>query len=293
MIREKLIFKVFVEAPAQTCPVEALDFITAHETATGVSMDQTQKDAVCGLVSRLQGNDTTNGSDLWTAFAAAGTELWPLAPSSNSVASSTGYRMELLSAAASGTYFNFVAGDFQPNGVTGDGSTKYFRTATNSDAFPQLDVAHGVMISQRNDTSNTILFGNDNGTNTNQVQFNSRVDRTDLRWRINDAGVFTQTVSAMPNTGLFIAQRDATDLKTFYVDGTQNGSLTGLFTYPTTVSQPMGFHSFIRSGSTLISPSSDRFSFYLYGMTALTANEHTDLYEALNWYQQNIITGGR
>lgn len=274
----------------ETCPIEALDFITAHETATGVSMDQIQKDAVCGLVDRLKGNGTTNGSDLWTAFVAAETRLYPLAPSSDLVASAAGCNMELLSATSLGTYVNFVSGDFQPNGVTGDGSTKYFRTATNMGSYPQDDVAHGCMISERFDTINRIRLGGDAGSGT-QVLMQNQANLVDLAWRCNDVSTPTQTISSIPETGLFIVQRADSATKTYHIDGSQVGSLSVASTTP--ASRPMGFHSFLRNTTTPLGPSSDRFSFYLYGMPSLTANEHTDLFDALDWYQQNIITGGR
>lgn len=272
-----------------SCPIEAVDFIAAHETATGVAMDAIQKNAVCGLVSRLKGNNTTNGSDLWTAFTSAGTRLWPLAPSSDSVATANGYNMELLTATQRGTYFNFVSGDFQPNGVTG-GSTKVFRTTTSMNAFPQNDVSHGCMISQRNDTSNTIRLGGDAGLGT-QILMQSQNNLVDLVYRVNDNALAVQTIASIPSTGLFVIQRADSATKTYHIDGSQVNSLSVAST--TTISTLMGFHAFLRSNSTQIANSSDRFSFYLYGMPSLTANEHADLYDSLNWYQQNIITGGR
>lgn len=272
-----------------SCPIEAVDFIAAHETATGVSMDAIQKNAVCGLVSRLKGNNTTNGSDLWTAFDTAGTRLWPLAPSSDSVASANGCRMELLTATQRGTYLNFVAGDFQPNGVTG-GSTKAFRTTSSMDTFPQNDVAHGCMISQRNDTSNAIRLGGD-AVGGEQILMQNQNNLVDLVWRVNDASTPTQTIGSIPETGLFVIQRPDAATKTYHIDGLQVGSLS--VASSGTISTLMGFHAFLRGNSTQIANSSDRFSFYLYGMPSLTANEHQDLFDALNWYQQNIITGGR
>lgn len=273
-----------------TTPAEAQAFIDAHDTETSSSMAQIQQDAVCGLVLRLKGAGTPNGNDLWSKFDTAGTRLWPLTPIDDSTANANAYGMELMSATSLGTYINFVGGDFAANGVTGDGSTKYFRTDVNMNTFPQDDVAHGCMISQRNDTINRIRLGGDAGSG-NQILMQNQNNLTDLVWRVNDASVPTQTIASIPETGLFVIQRADSATKTYHIDGSQVGSLS--VASSGTISTLMGFHSFLRSNSTALSPSSDRFSFYLYGMPSLTANEHEDLNAALDWYQQNVITGGR
>jgi len=273
-----------------SCPIEAQNIISAHETATGVTMEARQRNTICGTVSRLKGNGTANGSDLWARMLAAGTRLWLLAPSSDSIASADGFRIEFLTATQRGTYLNFVAGDFQPNGVTG-GSTKVFRTIDAVNVFPTNDVAHGCMISERFDTINRIRLGCDAGAGTPQVLMQNQANLTDLNWRVNDNGPAIQTISSIPEEGLFIIQRADSATKTYHINGLQVGSISQASSGP--FGRLMGFHSFLRQGSTQIANSLDRFTGYLYGLPSLTANEHADLYEALNWYQSNIITGGR
>lgn len=275
-----------------SCPIEAQDRIADIESIASGTMGLIQQRALCGLITRLQGNYTTNGNDLWSEFLAFGTEFWMLTPLTDAIATADIYRYELFSRLQSGNYFNFLAADIQPDGVTG-GSTKYFRTTTLSDAFPQNDVAHGVMVSQRNDTANAVLFGNDNGPNTNQVQYASRNTRTEAFFRVNDGG--SALVTGLPSIdteGLFIVQRDGAD-KTLHVNSSLIATISGAFQWPTVVSREMGFHSFLRQSSVPLLESSDRLSGYMYGMPSLNAAKHQDLHDALSWYNQNVITGGR
>lgn len=288
MIREKLIFKIFVEEePVETCPIEALDFITAHETATGVSMDQIQKDTICGWVDRLQGNGTTNGTDLWTIFTNAGTRIFPLAPSSDSVSSADGCRMEVMTQTQRGTYINFVAGDFQPNGVTG-GSTKIFRCGNSPSDYPADDLGFGVYITSGGG-SGGFPCGVDSGGGTNRQGIWDRTVLTESLARLQDLDGL-QTVAARPTTGMYYLQRSGTT-KEHYVGNTQLFSVTSSFTTTRTAFQ-MGFHAYNRANTTLIE-SSSTLGMYVYGAPFLSSTEYADFIESITWYQQNIITGGR
>lgn len=272
----------------ETCPIEALDFITAHETATGVSMDQIQKDAVCGLVDRLKGNGTTNETDLWTIFTNAGSRLFPLTPSSDSVTSADACRMELITQTQRGTYINFVAGDFQPNGVTG-GSTKIFRCGNAPSDYPADDLGFGAYLVSRNNVANAGFCGVDAGGSTNRQAIFDRNLLTESLVRIQDADVL-QITSARPTTGMYYAQRSGTT-KEHYVDNTLIYSQTSSFTAAATGVE-MGFHAYNRSNTTLIE-SLSTLGFYVYGAPYLSSTEYADFIEAMTWYQQNVITGGR
>ena len=288
MIREKLIFKIFVEQPVETCPIEALDFISAHETATGVSMDQIQRNTICGFVDRLKGNGTTNGSDLWTAFTNAGSRIFPLAPSSDLVSSADACRMELITQTQRGTYINFLAGDFQPNGVTG-GSTKIFRCGNAPTDYAPDDLGFGTYVVTRNNVANVALCGVDAGGGTNRQFIQDRTTLTESVVRIQDFDAL-QTTAARPTTGMYYAQRNGTT-KEHYVDNTLIYSQTSSFT-TTRTNFEMGFHAFNRSNTTLIE-SSSTLGMYVYGAPYLSSTEYADFIESITWYQQNIITGGR
>ena len=182
-----------------SCPQEAVDFIAAHETATGVAMDAIQKSAVCGFVSRLKGSGTTNGTDLWTAFTNADTRIFPLAPSSNSVASADGCRIELMTQTQRGTYFNFVAGDFQPNGVTG-GSTKIFRCGNDPLDYSPSDLGFGAYITSGGG-SGGFPCGVDAGGGTNRQGIWDRTVLTESLARLQDLDGL-QTVATRPTKGM-------------------------------------------------------------------------------------------
>lgn len=288
MIREKLIFKIFVEAPVETCPIEALDFISAHETATGVSMDQIQKDGICGFVDRLKGNGTTNGTDLWTIFTNADAKIFPLAPSSDLVSSADACRMELITQTQRGTYINFVAGDFQPNGVTG-GSTKIFRCGNAPTDYPADDLGFGAYVVNRINVSSVALCGVDAASGSNVQAIFDRTLLTESAARVQDLDG-TQITAARPTTGMYYVQRSGTT-KEHYVDNTQLFSVTSSFTTVRT-SVEMGFHAFNRANTTLIE-SLSTLGMYVYGAPYLSSTEYADFIESITWYQQNIITGGR
>ena len=270
-----------------SCPIEALDFITAHETATGVSMDQIQKDGICGFVDRLKGNGTTNSSDLWTAFTNAGSRIFPLAPSSNSVSSADACRMELITQTQRGTYINFVAGDFQPNGVTG-GSTKIFRCGNAPLDYPADDLGFGFYIVSGGG-SNTFPCGVDAGGGANRQTIIDYPTLTNSSAQVQDADGLQITV-ARPTTGMYYAQRSGTT-KEHYVDNTQLFSLTSSFSTTRTAFE-MGFHAYNRANTPLVE-STTTLGMYVYGAPYLSSTEYADFIESITWYQQNIITGGR
>lgn len=283
MITEKLIFKIPYEF--EPCPAEALAFISAHETATGLTMGDTQKSAICGLVERLKGTGTTYGSDIWTTAASRGALIHPLCPIDDSTANASAYSMELLSASSVGTYNNFVSGDFQPTGVTG-GSTKYFNTAIAENTYAQDDVSHYAY--SRTEVSEVgALFGNFTTSGTAYVPRDTVSDRQIVR--VNSVG-FDITNSIVVSTGLIGLQRDSsTSVKTV-----KGGVvvITDTETSTTPLAFSMWYHCQRLSGS----PSREsgrELAFYVYGLQSLTTNELADFYEAVQWYQTNVITGGR
>lgn len=286
MIREKLIFKIFVEAPI--CPIEALDFISAHETATGVSMDQIQKDAICGFVSRLQGNDTTNGSDLWAALVSHGSYIWPLTPSSDSVASADGYRVELISQSQIGTYNNFITSDITPNGVNPNNSnTKYFDTGIIPNT---LTHETGIGVYQRTDISSSQYNGTRDSSNRWFAQ-RVKTSSTSRLVAINSTANNQAAAAAGTTDGLQIAHREDSSTTHYSV----NGVVTNTFSRAATGKSNLSvyFHNRHIATGTDGPLGVNEYAMYLLNLPWFTTNELADFYEAVQWYQTNVITGGR
>jgi hypothetical protein len=120
---------------------EAGAFITALETQTSDTMGGRQKDAVNRLVWMLKGNDTTNSTDLWTAFSATNNVMYIYCPTTDSTASFDGYKINLLDPTFFGTFVNMVAGDINAVGIAG-GSGKYLNMNVQPTDFGAQDVMY-------------------------------------------------------------------------------------------------------------------------------------------------------
>lgn len=260
---------------------DALAFISAHDAQTGLSMGATQQAAISGFVERLKGTGTTNGSDLWTLFTGDGAVLFPLCPVDDSTANAAAYKIDLLDPTNFGTYNNFVGGDITPSGVIG-GSTKYFQATVNPDDFAQNDI--GAHFYCRSDTASTTQA--DVGTIVSGFSVYTKYNSSNSIIRINETGFpgFTSTSSVL---GLMSYVRtDAADVD-WYIDGTLEQTQSSGSEAPDTTE--ICFHAI---GTTATNPSSR--SLALYAVTAgMTANEVQDFGEAVEWYQTNVITGGR
>lgn len=284
MIVEKLIFKVPYDIPDLVCSAEGLAFISAHEAATGTTMGTVQKQAICGFVSRLMGNGTTYGSDIWTTAVSRGAVLYPLCPIDDSTANANAYSIDLFSQSALGTFNNFIAGDITPNGVIG-GSTKYFDSGVAPSAFNRDNVLSGAYC--RN--TPTILTANGSantgGINRHLFLFRSTNDC------IGAINTNSSTIYATSTIGLlgFGRLTSATEY------ANKNGALlTGSSTTAATqTANNVYFHGQNIGGVPSNTGGDAQLAMYYVGMQNLTVNELADFYEAVQWYQTNVITGGR
>lgn len=263
-------------------------FISAHETATGLTMAETQRNAICGLVARLKGTGTTNGTDIWTAAKAAGSSgalLHPLCPIDDSTANSAAYQMELFSASSIGTYNNFLAGDITPNGVTG-GSTKYFTTGIPPAVYARDSVGLYAYLQPHTFPSGENFAG------VNEVNkrflINQNVGGNAL-YVVND---YTSTVFAQTTKdGLQGLQRTSSISKSYSENGvTKNTAIVSALLASNIYAMP--FHSnigFVGHAAFY----AGEISLYAFGIPALSINALADFNEAIQWYQTNVITGGR
>lgn len=255
---------------------DALGFILAHEAATGLSMDRIQKNAIAGLVSRLKGVGTTNGSDLWTNAKDRDAKMWVHAPSNDTTISYDGCNVELFSASTLGTFNNFISSDLTVNGLKG-GTTKYFDTNKNIQDYGNK-CTYGVYVQ---DNISETLF------ECGQDYRNYMLTRdTSNRFQVRIGGTSTLITSNSNSQGLFSGSRSTT-----LIEHHKNGvlQLSGGSAYSTDIARTFPFHGYVVGGSY----STKRQSIYFVGFPYMSTNEHADFYEAVQWYQTNIITGGR
>ena len=260
-----------------TCSVEGLAFIAAHEAATGLTMGDVQKTAICGFIDRLKGNNTTNGSDIWTKAVSSNALIYPLCPIDDSTANANAYNIELISQAALGNFINFVPADITPNGVQG-GTGKYFNTTVNHSLYPQNNNSIGGYINIGNTGSEQIA-------GVTPPNFYLQASTVSFIWRLNSSGGGTY-IDAVRD-GMFIAQRNNSNNTNLYKNGVLVSSISLASSTP--ASKSVFFHRV----SGLNTYFSGRFTMYIYGMPSMTPNEQADFYEAVQWYQTNVITGGR
>lgn len=257
----------------------ASKFIAAHESATGLSMGTVQQNSIKDLFNHFSGIGTPNNSNLLGLFLSQAVlpRIWIYCPSTDSIASSAGYNIELLTQTTLGTFNNFVSGDFTVNGVIG-GATKWFGSGVSPSNYPQNAIGFGVYC-----RTNSDALAMEGGTTSTYVLTRYL---NNIRTRQNDG-----TTTQIPNTdsrGLFMAQRNGTS-KQFYKNGVSIFSST----IPTTVLNATEFYFHAQNIGSLAQVSSRQLAFLTMGLPIMTANEHDDFYYAIQQYQTNVITGGR
>lgn len=272
---------------------DALAFILAHEASTGLSMGEIQKKAINNFYKSLKGIGTPNGSNIYSLAVSSGARIFPLCPTNNSTASANAYKLDMISnGVISGTYNNFVSGDFTPNGVIG-GATKYFNAGISPSAYPQNNFSYGYY----NRTS-TQQLSFECGTNNLVVplNYNSIAIRYSTGsvtfWRVNESTPSSgiPTVSAANSLGLITCSRSDSSNEFLYKGTTQLS--TRVLASSTPTSNNMYFHG-INNGGSLVQESTRQLCGYFIGLPHLTANQRIDLNFSINLFNTEIITGGR
>lgn len=272
---------IFLLMPKTIWDVDALAFITAHETNTGVSMGSIQKNAINNFYKRLKGIGTPNGSNLHAMAVTNGARIFPLCPIDNSTANALAYELDMVSnGVQKGVYHNFVSGDFTPQGVIG-GTGKWFDTLINATTYSLSDVSYGYY-SRTNLSNATVDFGNSSRTTLyGKNGVNAIV-------RINDTT--TSSVANANSLGLQLISRNGTT-KYFTKNATKYSVATGVAVVSSSIK--IFFHANNNGSNVSANESSRQLSMYINGLDDLTANETTDLYDVIQNYQTEVITGGR
>lgn len=270
--------------------INALAFISAHETSTGVPMGLTQKLAIQGFVLRLKGQFTTNGTNIWTTARANGGRLWPLCPIDDTTANADAYRVELITANPLGDYVNFTPGDITPTGAVG-GAGKYFDTNTN---YRQVnaDLSTISVYARTHDTTNFRTYIGAAARNSNNAFYASLIRRQDSDTRMGYSINSAVDVAITPSqaVGLLTAQRFAVGNHRFFYNGVQIDSKTR----SRIVSMiPNTYAHALNDRDTLVSENTSELALYCTNWRNMTDEGTADFNEAIQWYQTNVITGGR
>jgi hypothetical protein len=273
------------------CPdIDVTNFITAHETATGETMEDIQRAAICGFVARLKGTGTTNGSNLWSSMVSRGARLFPLCPISDIKGNALAYQMDLISASSLGTYNNFIAGDFLPTGVKAISPTgKYFDSGALMSSYDFNDVSIGLYNRDNRLSTTVYAAGTYDGTVSTDIALRQS-SSVSIGYGVNDS-ISLRNVNSLNNDGLIITNRTSTSS----INVSRNNITIDTFAstrFAPSAIYNLYFHALNNIGSAAVS-SDYELSMYIVGSKSFTSDELTDFNESVQWYQQNVITGGR
>jgi hypothetical protein len=261
----------------------ALDFITAHEAATETSMDTHQQTIIYGFIDRLKGMGTVYGSDLLTKFINYGTLLFPLCPSSDSVATAAGYEIDLLSATKQGQYTNFLAEDIVPSGATG-GVGKYFYCFKGPANYPLLSGADWVY---QKDITPDGYSSASFGTADVASRLISRLSGNGWSYPIFNGNFDATLIGGRQYKGLMGVHQRLGVRKQSYVERGISFSVYGNYasTPNNNSATNMYYHGRNTSGGKI-----QQLQMYCTRTPQLTDNEIADFTEAVDWYQDNILS---
>ncbi len=192
--------------------VDADAFITAHNSATGGTMDATMEANTLGFFLRLKGINTTFYEDVFAQLSAADAEIYPCIPDDVSGASVSGYSINAIDPTNNATMVGFVASDATVNGLTG-GSGKYMIMNNAPSDYGQNDVGIDAYI-RGNSTAVPIGGGEgDANDNTSGISIFSGFSSNRIIVKCNSEDYLTlSSVSKLSfNTGFVSVQRNKSD----------------------------------------------------------------------------------
>jgi hypothetical protein len=264
---------------------DAVAFIVAHNLASGQTMGALQQNTIQELVQMLKGVGTIYGSNLWSKLATSNSEIYPFCPVDDSTVNASAYAVDLINPSITATFNNFIITDFSVNGITG-GATKYFAMKRAPSDFGQNDIGIDAYCrSTLTGLGSTIAIGASNSSNfTGNAAY--LFTSSDGHYALNQAG---SSVFNAPSTGLTSINRILSTAHTKW----RNGVLLNTASVTSITPSTRKFYGFANnSGGTV-----DRlFSGQLAMLSArcgFTNNEMIDWFQSWNYYQTNIITGGR
>jgi len=269
--------------------LNALAFILAHETATGVVMGSVQKTAINNLFLRLKGIlPNPNGSNLYSLIS-SNSRIWIHAPSTDAVASLAGFNIELFSATSLGTFNNFVSGDVSPNGLTGNTTTKYFDAGITMASFPQNSACIGAYL-RGNATASYEVAGAYDGTSlTLLIVRNATASKYGIAVNRNLA---TSNFSSANSLGLAVIERNNATNLNIYKAGTSLGFAPSIASIAPLGTRNIYFHARNNNGTAAAFCPLQLCGYKLIG-TSMNSLQHSDFGWIIQNYNTEIITGGR
>ena len=267
---------------------QSLAFIAAHNTASGATMAALQQSTVKGFVRLLRGVGTPYESDLLTYYQGfSDARMWIQAPVSDAVVSVAGYELDLIHL-ATGAYVNFVSGDFATTGVTG-GTTKYFASGVSPSDFDQNSLYVGQYI--RDEATGTrLVCGSSQAANFNNSTFMQCTGDNNNFANINGSGIITfGIVYVGKSLGLCGVNRPSSSF--YELKYSDKVLLPTTLTSNTPSTNEMYFHAMNYGGSANFYFNKEVCMYMI--LPSMTHEQLDDLKYAVQWYNANIITGGR
>jgi hypothetical protein len=249
----------------------AVAFINAHNSASGLTMNIAQQEVINNTVQRLRGIGTTFSSDLLTRLIATNSEIYPFCPVSNSVANINSYAIDLIEPAIPATWIGFLPSDISVNGVVG-GSTKRLQTKRSTNDFDADSLGFDFKYNLLSTTNAMIAFAAGNSV----MQLNIKA------FRLNSATVINGTSPI----GFYSMNKHLSTTVQLLIDNTL--AYTGT---PATAARTADIATWFNL-STGSNPFTGRLSMLSF-RCGFTPQELSDWYEVWNYYNSNIITGGR
>jgi hypothetical protein len=264
---------------------DANAFIAAHNAASGQVMAILQQEVIQGTFQRLKGTGTTYGSDLWTKLSNSNSEIYPYTPVSDSIASAAAYAVDMINPDVLAVFNNFIPADYSVNGVIGN-PTKYLAMKRSPSDYDQNSIGadtYGRNVSTSAQHCTVGASASDANGNATLVQ-TCGVEA----FKVNST-LFT-IIGVNNLIGLSSINRTTSTTQEYYNDGVLTKTAAATSLTPTTTK----FYGHAYSKSDL---TSDRNSNQQLAMVAsrcgFTAFEMNDWFEVWDYYQTNIITGGR
>ena len=247
----------------------------------------TQQSVLNTFVLMLKGTGTTNSSNLFSKIYA----LYPYCPIDGSTANATAYSYNLINPATfQVAWTGFVSGNYTVNGVIG-GSGKYGRSGFIPSVSGDIDSLALTAYSRTDTANNSMAIGcRINSTTGNTFLQPRLVSGNKLSARISSLASNTQSTSTVTSLGLLTGNRTDALTVSMYKNGVKVGERTNatndaLCTFEAYV------HAYNNGGSASGNDTREYAGFSIH--QGFTVNEMADFFEAWDYYQTNIISGGR
>jgi hypothetical protein len=245
-----------------------------------------QRNTLNQFVKYLKGEGTTHGSNLFSKITA----LYPYCPIDDTTATATAYSFNLINPATfQVSWTGFVAGSFLVTGVTGTGGTRYGLTGVIPSEHLQLNNSGLTAYSRTDRADSGVAIGSRTSSTSGNSFLIPRLASNAARGRIHEESNNNDRVNDN-SLGLFDVQRSASNLLTIHQNGLQLGA--NVTTASSTMSNvPITLHMLRTSTSYSNGDAREYAGFAI--RESFTADEIADWYFAWNYYQTNIIPGGR